>query len=135
VSKRGLLVSALVVLATFGLACEPAERMPPPPLAGPPDLPGGWVNDPAGRERVFVSSELFAGFLVALDAHRNYMREQGVELTPLELTRSQGKIGCQWDEVGMIDVTFYPERITVGGSVRYIVDPKELKIVRVIFGR
>jgi len=87
------------------------------------------------REKMYAKSELFAGFLVALEEQKVYWQKQGVTLTPRELMTRHREIGCQKDESGMIVVTFYPEQSLPGGSVRYYVDPKELKVVKKSFGR
>ena len=108
----------------------PATEVP-----GPPDFSDRQAGDPGQREKVYVSSELFASFLVAFEAQKEYWRERGVELTPRELTLRHQTIGCQRDESGLVDVTFYPDHPMLGGGVRYYVDPKELKIVKRRFGR
>ncbi len=88
-----------------------------------------------GSERIVASSELFAGFLVALEDQRTYWGEKGVTLTPRELTKRNSEIQCYKDGSGVIVITFYSKPLLPGGSVRYYVDPKELKVVKRSSGR
>ena len=133
--NRIFIIGAMVVVTLPGLGCTPAEVSPAPSVANQIESSEQQMSGREAREHIFVSSDLFAGFLVALEAQKEYWRSQGVDLTPRELIARHGKIGCQRDEAGMIQVTFYPVRVVLGGDVTYIVDPKELKIVKRRFGR
>jgi len=86
-------------------------------------------------DRVLGQSELFAGFLVALQEQKELWKAKGIDLTPAELVKRHREIGCQKDEAGMIVVTFFPEKLQIGGSVTYYVDPNVLKVVKTTHGR
>jgi hypothetical protein len=135
VCNRVFVTGALTAMVLLCLGCGPTEVPPVPSVANQIQVTDQQASARDASEHVFVSSELYAGFLVALDAQKELWRSKGVELTPRELTARHGKIGCRRDEAGMIQVTFYPLGDVAGGDVTYIVDPNGLKIVKTVFGR
>jgi hypothetical protein len=83
----------------------------------------------------YVSTTLFGGCASGLDALRAYWKQKGIELTPHELSVRHGMVGCQTDEAGMVQVTFYPPTLQTGGSITYLVDPRTMQVVRTTYGR
>jgi len=138
---RGIGFAWLISLAA--LNCRPTESLPPATVVEsrthdirevfvPPLVPGGI---PAEADWFLVTSDVYAGCLVGLQALQSHWREQGVELTPHELTIRHGEIGCRRVESGMIMVTFFPPTLQLGGDITYYVDPVQLTLVKTVFGR
>jgi len=133
---------ALYIAASV-LSCRPAEPPRPATLVDPGsremhvfDAPPLVAGSIAGTVDTFlVESDLYAACLVGVQALQAHWREQGVELTPHELTVRHREVGCRRVESGMIKVTFFPATLQVGGSITYYVDPNQLKVVETVYGR
>ena len=93
------------------------------------------IRKPA-TDRILGDSELFAGFLVAFEAHKAYWKGKGIDISPAELIKRHTRIACVKDEEGYIVVTFFPEQLLqAGGDVSYFVDSRVLKVVRTEYGK
>src|SRR5262249_11621648 len=96
----------------------------------PPGLPSGEVD-----RKFYVSSSLFGACSSGLEALRSNWKQKGVDLTTRELVVRHSMVGCQSDETGMVEVTFYPPQSQIGGDITYVVDPRPMQVVRTEYGR
>ncbi len=82
-----------------------------------------------------LSSTCVAGFAVALDAHREWSKTQGIVLTATELTRRHWAVHLVEDG-STLTVRFLPESTNVrGGGVAYRIDLKRMEVVGQDFER
>jgi len=102
-------------------------------------------NYPEAVDHVERPSDLFAAFLVAYEADRDWFKEEKqVDLTPEEFTRRHDRVFITRLEDGRFDIQMGPETLEGGDGKpvrlvnpgrRYIVDAKSLRLVDAFFDR